>query len=292
MKIEPGLNTHTNAPLDASLKTLKECSSKSFALASPIPPVINHSIHFYNHEQDRIFNQEWICIGRCDEIESAGDFLTHQIAGTSVLVIRQDSGEIISFINACAHRFTCLSKERSGHAFAFTCPNHAWTYGLDGQLKHAPFMEMKSNFITNDHKLERLHTEIWEGFIYVTLSKKPKKSIAKSLDGLRKNIVGQYDMANYKTVIRESMFWNANWKNLIENFTESYHMCRLLIQRRLQVIRNKSKIMNAVRIVIISAITLLLKNQTRVQVRLMHSIQISKESGVAQWLIFASFQIT
>ena len=63
-------------------------------------------------------------------------------------------------------------------------------------------MEMKSNFITNNHKLERLHTEIWEGFIYVTLSKKPKKSIAKSLDGLRKNIVGQYDMANYKTVNR------------------------------------------------------------------------------------------
>ena len=224
MKIEPGLNTHTNAPLDASLKMLKGCSSKSFALASPIPPVINHSIHFYNHEQDRIFNQEWICIGRCDEIQSAGDFLTHQIAGTSVLVVRQDSGEIISFINACAHRFTCLSKERSGHAFAFTCPNHAWTYGLDGHLKHAPFMEMKSNFITNNHKLERLHTEIWEGFIYVTLSKKPKKSIAKSLDGLRKNIVGQYDMANYKTVIRESMSWNANWKNLIENFTESYHV--------------------------------------------------------------------
>ena len=169
MKIEPGLNTHTNAPLDASLKMLKECSSKSFELASPIPPVINHSIHFYNHEQDRIFNQEWICIGRCDEIQSAGDFLTHEIAGTSVLVVRQDSGEIISFINACAHRFTCLSKERSGHAFAFTCPNHAWSYGLDGQLNHAPFMEMKSNFITNDHKLERLHTEIWEGFIYVTL---------------------------------------------------------------------------------------------------------------------------
>ena len=31
-------------------------------------------------------------------------------------------------------------------------------------------------------------------------------------------------MTRYKTVIRESMFWNANWKNLIENFTESYHV--------------------------------------------------------------------
>jgi len=133
MKFEVALNTYTNASLETSIKKLQECASKSFELANPIPPVINQSIQFYNREQDRIFNQEWICIGRCDEIPLAGDFLTHEIAGTSVLVVRQESGEIMSFINACAHRFTCLSKEKSGHAFAFTCPNHAWTYGLDGQ---------------------------------------------------------------------------------------------------------------------------------------------------------------
>ena len=224
MKIESVLNTYTNKSLNESLRSLQEYSSQSFEESSPIPPSINHSIHFYNHEQDRIFNQEWICIGRCDEIPLTGDFLTHEIAGTPVLIVRQDSGEIMSFVNACAHRFTCLSKEKSGHAFAFSCPNHAWTYGIDGQLKHAPFMDMKSNFIMSDHNLERLHTEIWEGFIYVSLSKKPKKGIAKSLDALKKNIVGRYEMASYKTVIRESMSWNANWKNLVENFTESYHV--------------------------------------------------------------------
>ena len=224
MKIEPVLNTYTNKSLNESLRSLQECSSQSFEESSPIPPSINHSIHFYNHEQDRIFNQELICIGRCDEVPLTGDFLTYEIAGTPVLCVRQDSGEIMSFVNACAHRFTCLSKEKSGHAFAFSCPNHAWTYGIDGQLKHAPFMDMKSNFIMSDHNLERLHTETWEGFIYVALSKKPKKGIAKSLDALKKNIVGRYEMASYKTVIRESMSWNANWKNLVENFTESYHV--------------------------------------------------------------------
>ena len=224
MKIESVLNTHTSESLNESLRRLQECSSESFEESSPIPHAINHSIHFYNHEQDRIFNQEWICIGRCDEIPLPADFLTHEIAGTPVLCVRQDSGDIMSFVNACAHRFTCLSKEKSGHAFAFTCPNHAWTYGIDGQLKHAPFMDMKSNFILSEHNLERLHTETWEGFIYVSLSKKPKKGIAESLDALKKNIVGRYEMASYKTLIRESMCWHANWKNLVENFTESYHV--------------------------------------------------------------------
>jgi len=112
MKIESVLNTYTNKSLNESLRSLQECSSQSFEESSPIPPSINHSIHFYNHEQDRIFNQEWICIGRCDEIPLTGDFLTHEIAGTPVLIVRQDSGEIMSFVNACAHRFTCLSKEK------------------------------------------------------------------------------------------------------------------------------------------------------------------------------------
>ena len=224
MKTEIDLNTYTNVALDRVLKSLNEASQTPFEKAIPIPSAVNHSIKFYNFEQDKIFNQEWICIGRCDEIPAPGDYLTHEIAGTPVLAVRQESGEIIGFVNACAHRFTCLVKERSGHTFAFTCPNHAWTYGIDGQLNHAPFMDSKPGFDPKQNNLEALHTESWEGFLYITLSKKPSKSITKSLENFRENIVGQYDMSSYQTVIRESMSWNANWKNLIENFTESYHV--------------------------------------------------------------------
>ena len=224
MKTEIDLNTYTNVALDRVLKSLNEASQTPFEKAIPIPSAVNHSIKFYNFEQDKIFNQEWICIGRCDEIPAPGDYLTHEIAGTPVLAVRQESGEIIGFVNACAHRFTCLVKDRSGHASAFTCPNHAWTYGIDGQLNHAPFMDSKPGFDPKQNNLEALHTESWEGFLYITLSKKPSKSITKSLENFRENIVGQYDMSSYQTVIRESMSWNANWKNLIENFTESYHV--------------------------------------------------------------------
>ena len=224
MKTEIDLNTNTNASLDSVIKRLIKASKKPFEKSTPIPSAVNHSVQFYNHEQERIFNQEWICIGRCDEIPLPGDYITHEIAGTPVLAVRQDSGDIMGFVNACAHRFTCLVQERSGHAFAFTCPNHAWTYGIDGQLNHAPFMDSKPDFNSTKNNLEPLHTETWEGFLYISLSQKPSKSISKSLGKLSENIVGQYDMSSYKSVIRESMGWDANWKNLIENFTESYHV--------------------------------------------------------------------
>ena len=217
-------NHHSNASLDSVVKMLNESAKKSFEDATPIPAAVNHSVEFYNHEQDRIFNQEWICIGRTDELPNTGDYLTHDIAGTPVLIVRQESSEIMGFINACAHRFTCLVSKQTGNAFAFTCPNHAWTYALDGTLKHAPFMEMKNDFDIESHRLKTLSTKVWEGFIYITLAKDPSKKVAPSLEELRKNIVGQYDMASYKTIIRENMSWDANWKNLIENFTESYHV--------------------------------------------------------------------
>ena len=218
------LNHHSNASLDSVLKMLNESAEKSFEDAAPIPAAVNHSIELYNHEQNQIFNQEWICIGRTDELPNTGDYLTHDIAGTPVLIVRQKSNEIIGFVNACAHRFTCLVSKQAGNAFAFTCPNHAWTYELDGTLKHAPFMEMKSDFDIKSHRLKTLITEVWEGFIYITLAKNPSKKVCPSLEGLRKNIVGQYDMSSYQTIMRDSMSWDANWKNLIENFTESYHV--------------------------------------------------------------------
>ena len=181
MKTEIDLNIYTNIALESSLKLIKDYSKKPFEEAIPIPSALNHSIEFYNHEQSKIFNQEWICIARCDEIPTSGDYITHEIAGTPVLVVRQESGDIKGFINACAHRFTCLVKEESGHAYAFTCPNHAWTYGIDGQLNHAPFMDLKSDFDVKENSLELIHIETWEGFVYVTLSQKPSKKVSQSL---------------------------------------------------------------------------------------------------------------
>ena len=217
-------NSNSNASLSSVLKKLHDTANTPFEKAYPIPAEANHSVEFYKHERNKVFANEWICIGREDEISKTGDYLTHDIAGVPVLIVRQITNEINAFVNACAHRFTCLVSKTSGRAKAFTCPYHAWTYGLDGSLKRAPFMEMKKGFNLSDHHLKKLHIEVWEGFIYVTLAEMPSKSVNSSLESLKDKIVGRYHMGSYKTVMRESMVWNANWKNLIENFIESYHV--------------------------------------------------------------------
>jgi phenylpropionate dioxygenase-like ring-hydroxylating dioxygenase large terminal subunit len=217
-------NSNSNTSLSSVLKKLQDTANTPFEKAHPIPAEANHSVEFYKHEHDKVFSNEWICIGREDEIPNAGDYLTHDIAGVSVFVVRQSTKEILGFVNACAHRFTCLLSNTIGNSKLITCPYHAWTYNLDGTLKSAPFMKMKEGFNLNDHRLRKLQTEVWEGFIYMTLNENPNRSVNASLKDLKTKIVGRYDMAKYKTVMRESMVWNANWKNLIENFIESYHV--------------------------------------------------------------------
>ena len=217
-------NYHSNTPLATVLAQLWERASQPFESAQPIPAAVNHSTEFFQHEQQRVFMQEWICVGREDEVEQVGRYLTHEIASVSVLVLRKSDNQLAAFVNACAHRQACLIDEEKGCTKKITCRYHAWSYDLDGQLIRAPYMEMKAGFDPSRHGLRRLQLETWEGFIYVSLAEKPATRLNEVLAPFRDNIVGRFDMACYQTVMRETMTWPANWKNLIENFTESYHV--------------------------------------------------------------------
>ena len=217
-------NPHSNTPLTIVLEELQRAATTPFEHAHPRPAALNHSLQFLDFEREAVFMREWICVGREDEIPSQGDFLTHDIAQVPILVVRQPSSEIKAFVNACAHRFACLVPDVTGSRKRFTCRYHAWTYDLCGELIRAPHMEMKPEFDSTQHRLRALQLATWEGFIYVSLAKTPAKRFDEVLALLRDKVVGRYDMASYKTVLRENMLWNANWKNLIENFIESYHV--------------------------------------------------------------------
>lgn len=218
------MNDHTDAPLSEVLGALNAAAEASFETATPIPPSVHHSTEFHRHERNAVFGREWICIGRADEIPEPGDYLTHSIAGTPVLAVRQPDGFVSGFVNACAHRFACLMPDTKGSTRRMSCRYHAWTYDLAGNLLHAPGMDMKDGFDPSQRSLKTLTTEIWEGFLYMTLAEEPRTSLSAGLAPFTKNIVGRYGMAKYRTVFRKTMSWNANWKNLIENFIESYHV--------------------------------------------------------------------
>ncbi len=215
---------HTHVPLPTAQAELRAAAQRPFADAVPIPPVLHHNEAFAEHERRQIFSREWICVGRRDELSGHGRYLTFEVVGTALFVIAQRDGSIKAFVNACAHRHARLLADDKGHKTRIVCPYHAWTYDCDGSLIKAPHMEMAPDFAPEKHPLREVCCAVWEGFLFVNLAPTPATSPGDTLAPLRDAVVGRYDMSCYQTVHRETLHWNANWKNLVENFIESYHV--------------------------------------------------------------------
>src|SRR6266446_2363791 len=93
-------------------------------------------------EQERIFSKQWLCVGHQSEIARPGDYFVPDVVGESLIILRDQDGELRGFYNVCRHRETRICVRKSGQRReTLQCPYHAWTYGLDGRLLGAPHME-------------------------------------------------------------------------------------------------------------------------------------------------------
>ncbi|WP_442772132.1 aromatic ring-hydroxylating oxygenase subunit alpha [Paenirhodobacter enshiensis] len=189
--------------------------------AGAMPVSIYTSPEFLALEQSRIFARSWLCAGRADALKAPGDYLTLDISGEPVIVLRDAKGALRAMSNVCRHRMSVLLEGR-GHVAAITCPYHAWTYALDGSLRGAPAMELNESFCKQDVALPEIRCVDWQGWIMVTLD--PDLPEPAELYADVDKLVGYLDMGSYTETFREEHRWNTNWKILAENFMESYHL--------------------------------------------------------------------
>ena len=124
-------------------------------------------------ERAAIFSTHWVCVGHQSQITKPGDYFTAEVAGESLIVLRDKGGELHSFYNVCRHRGTRLREDQNGYLSAIQCPYHAWTYGLDGRLIGAPRMDDVPGFNKADYSLHAVNLALWEGFIFVNLAASP-----------------------------------------------------------------------------------------------------------------------
>ena len=90
-------------------------------------------------EQKHFFANTWNYVGHASQVPAAGDYVTLELAGRPLVMVRHDDGSVRVLYNRCAHKGTPLVSERSGNTGRFfRCPYHAWTYRLDGSLRAVP----------------------------------------------------------------------------------------------------------------------------------------------------------
>ncbi len=204
-----------------SVNALRENTSKPFEQARAMPPEVYTSKEFVEMELKHIFRKDWFCVGRADALANPGDYVTADLAGQPIVVLRDRDGTLSALSNVCLHRMSTLLHGR-GNTRSIVCPYHAWTYNLDGSLRGAPAMTLNDGFCKDDYTLPSVRCEDWLGWVFVTLNAQAAP-VSETLAQVEEMVAG-YDMTNYTETFYEEHVWDTNWKVLAENFMESYHL--------------------------------------------------------------------
>ncbi len=192
--------------------------------ASTLPPPCYTSREFYEREVEHIFLKEWLCVGRVDQVEKPGDFFTLTLLGERLIVVRDEENQVRVLSNVCRHRATKVVEGR-GNRRTFECPYHGWTYSLKGELIGAPEMQRTDNFDKKQCQLASPRVETWEGFIFVNFDQRAQP-LGPKLAPLSERLQ-HYNLSEMRTVKTLVYEGNWNWKIMVENYMEAYHVLGL-----------------------------------------------------------------
>jgi phenylpropionate dioxygenase-like ring-hydroxylating dioxygenase large terminal subunit len=192
-----------------------------------------------------IFERAWLNVGRIEQLPQRGSFFTKDIvvARSSVIVVRDMSGEIRAFHNVCRHRGNKILWDHSPRSTAsgvcrqFMCKYHGWRYGLDGKLE---FVLQEEEFFDLDKEqfgLIPVPCDVWEGFIFVNLDREPRQSLRSFLGPMVTGLDG-YPFQILTERFGYAAEVNSNWKLFLDAFQEYYHAPILHSQQQVQALRS------------------------------------------------------
>jgi Rieske 2Fe-2S family protein len=193
------------------------CTGEPLADARTLPGVVYHAEEILALETRGIFSTCWLAIAREEDVPNAGSFVTQEIGGERILIVRGEDERLRAFFNVCRHRGSRLIEEPSGRLRGgIACPYHAWTYALDGSFRRAPRSSLAEGTATLALAALRLTT--WAGFVLVNLDRG-----ARTLDPGALPDLTRFQPERLKRVRRLDYQIDANWKIVCENYSECYH---------------------------------------------------------------------
>jgi glycine betaine catabolism A len=197
--------------------------SENRVLEPSLPREAYWDAAFYEREQRAIFWDQWFYVGRSETLEGAGAYRVLDVAGESVILVRDDDG-LHAHLNLCRHRGSRLLCGDGVVRGAIRCPYHAWAYALDGSLVASPFVAA-DDVPLDARRLHRVGVDEWGGFVFVHLS--PERAdagatLAAQLGPIPQRLA-RYPLADLRAAEARHYEVAANWKVMLENYNECYH---------------------------------------------------------------------
>jgi phenylpropionate dioxygenase-like ring-hydroxylating dioxygenase large terminal subunit len=222
--------------LPATLADLQVTADRPLSEATTLPAAAYTSEAFYRWETERVLRAEWQCVAHASQLAEVGDFITLELFGEPLIIVRDKDHGVRTLSRTCPHRGMDIMPPGFGHGPAeprggapgcgrtrlFLCPYHSWTFDLDGRLKACPEMQEATGFQRAEWGLREFRTTVWQGFVFVNLDGAARDTPAERWAEMGSHLE---KWTSQDLVVVDARTWECpfNWKVIVENFMESYH---------------------------------------------------------------------
>ena len=183
-------------------------------------------------EQEHFFSNTWNYIGHDSQVPNAGDYITTDVAGRPLIVIRHDDASVRVLMNRCAHKGARLLSAPAGNSARFIrCPYHAWTFRTDGSLLNTPVKEGYEGTAMRECESGQglvviPHVREYRGFLFAKINdvgpgfEEYFGESLSSIDNMAdRSPEGELEIAG--GCLR--YLHNCNWKMFVENLNDTMH---------------------------------------------------------------------
>ena len=194
---------------------------------TPVLPVEAYTTQeWFEREQRDLFSNVWHFVGMESDVPSPGDHITAQIGLHPLFVVRGDDHRLRAFHNICRHRGTMLLRATGQSSTGIVCPYHNWTYSINGRLISVPQREVFTHVELDDVALHGASVETWMGMVFAHPEPDPPTTLMGWLAGFPEH-VGPHRPDRLLEVEPSDHVWRANWKIVVENYIDGYHLFHL-----------------------------------------------------------------
>ena len=197
-------------------------------VAHGLPGEAYTSEAFLQLEREHLFPNHWVFVGFAHQLGKPGEVRPIQVGGLPLFLLRNAEGQIGAFHNVCRHRNLKLIDKPGNCGKLIRCPYHSWSYDLGGALKNAPYFgggqaACPDGFRYEDNGLVAVNCEVWHDWIFINLSPNPQP-FDDFLAPIKRQL-GDNDVHDYIPLTTVDLGEvPCNWKLLMENFIEPYHV--------------------------------------------------------------------
>ena len=192
------------------------------AKAHTIPSEWYTAPGFFTIDREWVLSRSWQYLGSAAGLGRPGNYLSAEVAGNPVFVVRGNDGTLRAFYNVCRHRGGPLVVEEAGECAMLQCKYHGWTYTLDGMLRGMPRFDRVELFDRKDYGLAPVGLAQWEGMLFARLEKGTPE-VGSVLARVHEKIPpGSLGSKRFHRRVVYAV--SCNWKVYVDNYLEGYHL--------------------------------------------------------------------